>query len=221
MTIGVDIDNVLNSLCESVLEVYNSDSGDNVQFNEILNYGIEQYVKPAWRTKFWEYFGDERVWDRIVWRVDWVVKLIEAGEHDIYFITATHPEYAGNKFNQLLKALTSVSTKSDKEIKDYLKSHFVLLENKHLFKADIIIDDYIENLHLEKEDVYNILVSKPWNIKWANRYNATYLERQRIIICDDTDDIPEIIETIRSNKKSRELKTKRKELWTKKWGNIT
>ena len=48
MRILVDVDNVLNNLAESVINVYNEDSGDNLKIEDIHNYYIENYVKESY-----------------------------------------------------------------------------------------------------------------------------------------------------------------------------
>ena len=37
MTIGIDIDNVLNNLCEAVLSVYNEEADDNLKVSDITS----------------------------------------------------------------------------------------------------------------------------------------------------------------------------------------
>ena len=38
MRVLIDVDNVLNNLAESVLNIYNEDSGDNLKIEDIHNY---------------------------------------------------------------------------------------------------------------------------------------------------------------------------------------
>ena len=45
MTIGIDVDNVLNNLGETVIKIYNRDSGDNLTLNDVKEYHIENYVQ--------------------------------------------------------------------------------------------------------------------------------------------------------------------------------
>ena len=58
MIIGIDIDGTINNLCESVLSVYNEDSGDNLTVNDITEYYIENFVKPEYKEGFHRYFVD-------------------------------------------------------------------------------------------------------------------------------------------------------------------
>lgn len=61
MIIGIDLDNVLNNLCEAVLSVYNEDSGDDLCPENIHSYYIDNYVKPSYKNTFKNYFVDKRV----------------------------------------------------------------------------------------------------------------------------------------------------------------
>ena len=56
MIIGIDIDNVLNNLCEAVLSVYNDDSGDDLRQENIHSYYIENFVKSEFKENFYSYF---------------------------------------------------------------------------------------------------------------------------------------------------------------------
>ena len=56
MTIGIDIDNVLNNLCEAVLSVYNEEADDNLKVSDITKYNIENFVKPQYKDGFYKIF---------------------------------------------------------------------------------------------------------------------------------------------------------------------
>ena len=62
MIIGVDCDNVLNNLTESVLKVYNEDYNDDLTPDDITDYYIENFVKPECKDNFYKLFTDKRVW---------------------------------------------------------------------------------------------------------------------------------------------------------------
>lgn len=65
MRVLIDVDNVLNNLAESVLNIYNEDSGDNLKIEDIHNYYIENYVKESYKDTFHNYFHDKRVWSNV------------------------------------------------------------------------------------------------------------------------------------------------------------
>lgn len=200
MVICVDLDEVLNNFCSVVISLYNEDSGDMITIEDLRDYKIARAFKPEYRDKIFEYFNDPRCIETLTWKVDWVVKLLSERKDDIYFLTATHPKNIYNKFLGLLKALA----KAGYDIEDEeLYSRLITTTNKQMIKADIIIDDCFDNLQFDG-DVYNILVDKPWNRVLARKFNNTYLDKRRILICDDVNDIPDIIEIIRQNKERRD-----------------
>lgn len=101
MTIGVDCDNVLNNLTESVLKVYNEDFNDNLTTNDITDYYIENFVKPECKENFYKLFTDKRVWKGISVVencVDVLKKWNDLG-HTIYIVTSTEPANMLKKAN--------------------------------------------------------------------------------------------------------------------------
>lgn len=180
MIIAVDIDNVLNNLTESVLSVYNSDSGDNLSLSDITAYHIENFVKPEYKENFWHYFLDKRVWKRIS-IVDGcrevIAKLFNEG-HRIIFVTTTEPENLPKKKNWLIRNFPFLN----------IRKSLFSCPVKQLVKCDILIDDCIANLMSER-DYYSICLDYPWNRKEldhvpmftrAKDWNEVY-ERIRVI----------------------------------------
>lgn len=175
LVIGVDIDNVLNNLTESVLKVYNSDSGDNLSLSDITAYHIENFVKPEYKETFWHYFLDKRVWKGIS-IIDGcreiIAKLHNEG-HIIIFVTTTEAENLPKKKNWLQRNFPFL------EIRKRLFSCPI----KQLVKCQVLIDDCISNV-TGTRDYYSILLDYPWNsnkdvdnapmITRANNWNEIY-----------------------------------------------
>ena len=69
-----------------------------------------------------------------------------------------------------------------------------------MVKADVIIDDCIDNLQLASETTINILLVKPWNIEFATEYNLKH-NFSSVIICDTVKDIQRQLEIISKNKR--------------------
>lgn len=201
MVINVDIDCVLNNLVVSILEQYNIISGDNLTENDITEYTVSKFIKPEYKEQFNRLWHDPITWHHVKWDVQWVMQMIERGKHDIYFVTATHPSHIYNKFKLLCDALTECSVSmTESAICNYVLGHLIMISNKQLIKADIIIDDCFDNFQLHDNGVYNICVSKPWNRKLVNKFNIVYWEHNPILVCEDTNDIPEIIHHIERRK---------------------
>lgn len=154
MIIGIDIDGTINNLCESVLSVYNEDSGDNLTVDDITEYYIENFVKPEYKEGFHRYFVDKRVWKRV--SIDeearkYIIALHEKG-HEIYFVTSTEPENVEKKAGWLQKNFTMIN----------IRKQLIVCHNKQLLSGlTVLVDDYDKNLtggHYHK-----LLLDKPWN----------------------------------------------------------
>lgn len=176
MKIGIDIDGTINNLCESVLSVYNEDSGDNLKVGDITQYYIENFVKPEYKEGFHRYFVDKRVWKRV--SIDeeaqkYIIELHENG-HEIYFVTSTEPENVEKKAGWLQKNFPMIN----------IRKRLIVCHNKQLLSGlTVLVDDYDKNLtggHYHK-----LLLDKPWNqnvnedetgiarcMSWSDVYNA-------------------------------------------------
>lgn len=197
MVICTDLDEVCNNLCSVVIKFYNEDTGENLTLDDIKEYDISAAFKPEYRGRILQYFNHPRFISMLEWNIKWLIPLMHSTQHSLYFVTATHPKNIFEKCEYLIQAIKESDTMWGTElIKDYVYGHLITTSNKQMIKKDVLIDDCIDNLDLNDTNVFNILVSKPWNRKWANLYNATHLDRQRIIICDSVDDIPEVINHI-------------------------
>lgn len=158
MTIGIDIDNVLNNLCEAVLEVYNQDSGDNLLPQEITEYYIDNFVKPEFKENFKSYFLSRKVWKNIKLIPDcreYIKKLFDDG-HEIIFITSTEYANAAKKASWLQKNFPFLN----------IRKCLFIAPKKQYFDIDFLIDDYPENLYNGKYE--KILLNCPWNQKWES-----------------------------------------------------
>lgn len=157
LTIMIDIDGVLNTLDTTVIEVYNEDSGDSLSPQDITEYHIEKFVKPEYRENFKNYFLDKRVWQRI--NViggcqDAIKKLWDEG-YNIIFVTKTECENLVKKRNWLNRTFPFIGANNMRKI-------LFSAPNKQLIRADIAIDDSLDNL-LGDRTYYSICYDKPYN----------------------------------------------------------
>lgn len=154
MIIGIDLDNVLNNLCEAVLSVYNEDSGDNLKPYNIKTYYIDNFVKPPYQKTFKNYFIDKRVWKRIKLIDDcqkYISKLFKEG-HTILFITSTEPENLKKKANWITRNFPYINVR---------KSLFSCPVKQYMSGIDVLIDDAAHNL--ENAKYKGIIFDYPWN----------------------------------------------------------
>lgn len=157
LTIMIDIDGVLNNLDKAVLDVYNEDSGDNLSPQDITEYHIEKFVKPEYQEKFYLYFLDKRVWQRIE-VVDGCKKVIQQlwdEGYNIIFVTKTECENLVKKRNWLDRTFPFIGSNN---IRKMLYSCPV----KQYVRADIAIDDGLFNL-VGDRTYFSICLDKPYN----------------------------------------------------------
>ena len=161
MIISVDIDNILNTLTEAVLDVYNADSGDSLTLSDITEYRIENFVKPEFRKNFYQYFLDKRIWKRIKVqpRCREVLAKLHREGYRIIFVTTTEPENLPKKKNWLIRNFPFVDTRSS----------LFSCPTKQLLKCDVLIDDCLGNLIGDRE-YYSLCLDYPWNREeWADK----------------------------------------------------
>lgn len=199
MIISTDVDEVLNNLITTVLEQYNTDSGDELSIEQITDYDITKFVQAGYNI--WEYFKSDYTYEHLKWDVQWVADIIDNNEFEVYFTTSTYPDSCNWKFEALAKAVALASSKPSDFIYNYVRSHFIRMENKQLIRPDVVIDDCISNLQLWNDKVYNILVAKPWNRRLAHQYNVSR-RNNAILICNSAEDIVTCLEAIRKERRT-------------------
>lgn len=153
--IGVDCDNVINNLAESIIDVYNKDYNDNLSIADITTYNMRQFFKNVSPDKFCDYFMDKRVWDNIKVLENCVATLKKY--HDlgceIYIVTATAPQNISSKSAWLQEQLPFLN----------MYDSLIVIKNKQMLGRgiDILIDDCVDNL---VDGYYHkILFDYPWN----------------------------------------------------------
>ena len=170
--IGVDCDNVINNLAESIIDVYNKDYNDNLSIADITTYNMRQFFKNVSQDKFCDYFTDKRVWDNIKVLENCVATLKKY--HDlgceIYIVTATAPQNISSKAAWLQEQLPFLNM------------------------YDILIDDCVDNL---VDGYYHkILFDYPWNRHGLELYESNIHALYQKYRCKNWNDIDKAINTI-------------------------
>lgn len=180
MIIGVDCDNVLNNLTESVLKVYNEDYNDNLTPNDITDYYIENFVKPEYKDNFYKLFTDKRVWKGISvidGCADVLKKWNDLG-HTIYIVTSTEPANILKKANWLQRTLPFLN----------IRKRLICIQKKQLLsEIDVLIDDCYDNLIGGKYS--KIVLDYPWNRNYDD-------DKHFVRRCKDWSEIDERLEWI-------------------------
>jgi 5'(3')-deoxyribonucleotidase len=153
MIIACDVDNVIATLQETVTKLFNKEYGTNYTLNDITEYNVSNVLpsKDAYNMK--EMYAQKGIYT-FVKPVDGaqkaLQKLINAG-HQVYLVTDAIPQM----YNEKVKWINEFFPFID-------NAHIVAMKHKHLFKADIMIEDNIENL-LSGVHYHRICLDYPWN----------------------------------------------------------
>ena len=153
-TIAVDVDSVVADLHEVWLDLYNTDYNDNLTTDKILDWTMMPVVKPECGLKIYEYLEDSNIY----WPVKPIknalasVKAIRMAGDRVVFPTSTPIKASGCKY----KWLVDNGFLPEHSEKDYME-----VSDKSLVNADVLIDDYWENL--ANFDGMKILFHQPWN----------------------------------------------------------
>lgn len=147
--VSVDMDDVLYDFVKPLLHKYNLLYDDNIQYEDITDWNIHQFLKPECKNVFslcTEGFFEELHIDQNV--VDWLTILNEIA--DLKFVSAcnsnTVPQRAA-----LLK----------RELSFFRDDQLVKLSDKSLIKADYLIDD--NEQHCIDTDAVAYQIARPWN----------------------------------------------------------
>lgn len=153
MIIAVDFDNILNNLTEKTLEIYNAQSGKNIQMNELTSYNFYDCLNKTDADGMIKLFKNKILWDSLTpieGSRDGLQKLIDA-EHRVYIVTATAPENFLWKISWLKKYFPFFNA-----------DNVIRMKDKSLFKCDIMIEDCYEQL-IKNKLCHKICLSYPWN----------------------------------------------------------
>ena len=152
-TIGVDVDDVTLDFVGILLEVYNSEWGDNLAVDDITDWYLAKFVKPECGKIVFNYFEDPNLY----WAINPVenavagIKFLKLLGHRIVFITHSSLGASGAKYKKL-KELGILD-----DANDYIEA-----KDKTLVKFDFLIDDKPKTL-LDYKLGVPIVFTRPWN----------------------------------------------------------
>lgn len=197
LTIACDIDGVLANLLLPWLARYNKDYNDNLNPDDISDWYTDKFVKPECGKKIYDYLKDPSLYDECLpyeGSLYMISKLKNIAGCRIVYGTSSPAESYGKKFFWL-KEYGFIFDQ-----KDYFET-----SDKSLIRADVLIDDYWENLL--NFTGYGILLERPWN---KNRYGDYYRAK-------DFSAVLEICEIIANIKKidieTKTIREKREKLY--------
>ena len=170
MIIGIDIDNVICTTTEALLDYINERTPLNLSIKDIKEYWIEKSIPSEYQWIVSNAFKDSLMWKKvkvIPGAVEGIKELYYRG-HEIYFVTSTTPKNFVKKINFLKRNLPFLT-------KEYIDEHCISIKRKQLINLSILIDDYLNNLNGERT-YYSICLDYPWN---QTNENIPYFQRVR------------------------------------------
>ena len=151
--IAVDMDCVLNNLMNKTLEIYNAQSGKNIQMSDLTSYNFYDCLNKKDAEGIVKLFKNKAMWDSLTpieGSREGLRKLVEMG-HRVYIVTATVSENWPWKIAWIKKYFPFFNT-----------DNIVRMMDKSLFKCDIMIEDYYEQL-INNRLCHKICLDYPWN----------------------------------------------------------
>ena len=152
MIIVCDIDNILNNLTEKVLDFYNSKNQKNIQLSDITTYNFYDCLSKEDADNIVGLFKEKSLWDSLKplsGSSNGLKQLIKRG-HNVYLATATEPVNFEWKIVWLKQYFPFIP-----------EDNVIRIMDKSLLKADVIIDDCLENLISNFAD--RVVLDYPWN----------------------------------------------------------
>lgn len=155
LIVGCDIDEVINLHNQVILKYYNAKYNDNVQYKDITDYKIQDFLKPECKHLFEEFCTEEFIEGLQITPEDIITLTMLNSEYELYFCTARHPH-----------VMAATDRWLEKNLPWYHSEQLIRCKNKHILQVDYLIDDYIGNLI---GGCYRkIMMTRPWNIKFGH-----------------------------------------------------
>lgn len=162
LTILVDVDDVINNLCQTWIDWLNEKYKKNVQYDDIGQWNMNEYYPDLTDEEVCSPLYEEEFWKKVLPRFDaikYLHTLINEG-YDVYLVTSSYYKTIAPKYEHLiLKYYPFIGW--DKVI---------VAAKKQMIKGDIMIDDAVHNL--EGGSYLKILVTAPHNRNYDTASNG-------------------------------------------------
>lgn len=164
MRILIDMDDVLENMCEVWVAELNRLHGLDMSYEDIQSWEISQSYWMLSKEQVFAPLGVPEFWDLVTpidGAVEAVQKLQQDG-HDIYVVTASDPGTINAKMEKVLfRYFPFIDWK-----------HVIVAAHKQLVKGDVLIDDGAHNLI--GGDYFKILMDQPHNRKFDEVKHGVY-----------------------------------------------
>lgn len=153
MILCVDVDDVICSLQEVVVDLFNKRYGKHYTLNDFKEYDVMNVLPTQDALIMREIYGEAGLYDNvkpIPGAQEALEKLVNLG-HQVYLVTAAVPKTYGEKVAFIKRFFPYID-----------ESHIISMKHKWMFKADVMIEDNLQTL-LAKPNYHRICFNMPWN----------------------------------------------------------
>ena len=144
-TLGIDLDDTLNNLCDVWIERYNKDYNDNI--TEFWDWECTKCVKPECGEKIYDYLSEPKFFYNVDIKENAFEVVNFLQQHfEIYIVTAYRSKTCLDKTNWIKKFLPNINPEN-----------IIFCNNKGLLNLDFLIDDAPHNIKAFKQQaiIYN------------------------------------------------------------------
>jgi len=136
LTVGIDLDQVLNNLNKKWFKAYNEKYNDDMRMEDVTAWGITEFVKPECGNDIYSFlaipgfFRDLEIQPNAQKVVEWLCEY-----YDVYIVSSAHYGVCGDKGAWLAEFFPCIPYQN-----------IIFCNNKSLVHTDFLIDDGIHNL---------------------------------------------------------------------------
>ena len=152
MRIACDIDGCINNLVDKTLEMYNAETGKNIQISDITAYNFYDCLPKDDADGIIRLFQRKDLWDSLspAHNSQKGLKTLINRGYKVYLTTATDPNNFAYKTEWLRAYFPFIDI-----------NNVIRIMDKSLLNVDIMIDDCLD--HLTKNICERIVIDHPWN----------------------------------------------------------
>jgi len=164
MRILIDLDMTVADLLGTLIPLHNEENGDDFTIERMLTWEIQDHCRPGTADKLVQLFARQGLF----WTLKPLPGAVEAVKelnenHDVYIVTAAeHPSGFSEKARWVHEYLPFSQ-----------KRRFILAHDKHLIRADVLIDDKpatIQAMRAEQPFARTYGILYPYNAAHGHAY---------------------------------------------------